>query len=123
MAVYKRSYRAYSGRLTPEWSRFYILTRYALANLFRSKFLTAAFVMCFFGPLVCMVGIYLNHNASVLALLHAAGSPLIGEKLDHITHFRPERMAGFVPRVIPKNRWLDPPVKVGDGFKRLSEIA
>ena len=42
MAVYKRSYRAYTGRLTPEWSRFYILTRYALRNLFRSKFLTAA---------------------------------------------------------------------------------
>src|SRR5260370_17905344 len=71
MAVYKRNYRAYSGRLTPEWSRFYILTRYALRNLFRSKFLTAAFVLCFFGPLVYMVGIYLNHNASVLAVVHA----------------------------------------------------
>ncbi|HEY6392068.1 MAG TPA: hypothetical protein VIX89_12365 [Bryobacteraceae bacterium] len=77
MAVYKRSYRAYSGRLTPEWSRFYILTRYALGNLFRSKFLTAAFVMCFFGPLVCMVGIYLNHNASVLSLLHTRANQII----------------------------------------------
>ena len=44
----------------------------------------------------------------------AAGSPLIAEKLDHILHFRPERIDGFVPRVIPKTRWLDPPVRVGD---------
>ncbi|HYL78481.1 MAG TPA: hypothetical protein VEU96_30090 [Bryobacteraceae bacterium] len=70
MAVYKRSYRSYTGRLTPAWSRFYILTRYALQNLFRSKFLTAVFVMCFFGPLICAVLIYLSHNASVLSLLH-----------------------------------------------------
>jgi ABC-2 type transport system permease protein len=77
MAVYKRSYRAYTGRLTPEWSRFYILTRYALRNLFRSKFLTAAFVLCFFGPLICLIGIYLNHNASVLSLLHARANQII----------------------------------------------
>ena len=62
-------------------------------------------------------------DAQVLALLHAARSPLIEEKLDHIAHFRPERLAGFVPRVVPKNRWLDPPVRVGQGFKRLSEIS
>jgi ABC-2 type transport system permease protein len=77
MAVYKRSYRAYTGRLTPAWSRFYILTRYALRNLFRSKFLTAAFVLCFFGPLICLIGIYLNHNASVLSLLHARANQII----------------------------------------------
>jgi hypothetical protein len=61
-------------------------------------------------------------DAHVLLLLHAARSPLIEEKLDHIHHFRPDRIFGYVPRVIPKNRWLDPPVKVGDGYKRLSEI-
>ena len=39
-------------------------------------------------------------------------SPLIAEKLDHILDFRPERIDGYVPRVIPKIRWLDPPVQV-----------
>lgn len=77
MAVYKRSYRSYTGRLTPAWSRFYILTRYALRNLFRSKFLTAVFVMCFFPPLVCAALIYLGHNASVLSLLHARSNQVI----------------------------------------------
>ena len=45
MAVYKRSYRAYSGRLTPAWSRFFVLTRYAMRGMFRSKFLTAVFAL------------------------------------------------------------------------------
>jgi ABC-2 type transport system permease protein len=77
MAVYKRSYRAYTGRLTPAWSRFYVLTRYALRSLFRSKVLTAVFVLCLFGPLICAIGIYLNHNSSVLALLHARAKHII----------------------------------------------
>lgn len=71
MAVYKRSYRAYSGPLTPPWSRFFVLTRYALRGLFRSKFLTSIFVLSFFSPLVCAVLIYLNHNGALLNLLHA----------------------------------------------------
>jgi hypothetical protein len=61
-------------------------------------------------------------DAHVLARLRAAGSRLIEGKLDHITDFRPERMAGFVPRVAPKTRWLDPPVKCGAGYRRLSEL-
>ena len=77
MAVYKRSYRAYTGPVTPAWSRFFILTRYALRGLFHSKFLTAAFVMCFFAPLVCAVAIYLNHNASILLLLHARKNEIL----------------------------------------------
>jgi len=61
-------------------------------------------------------------DAHVLDRLHAAQSPLIEEKLAHVTDFRAERTAGFLPRVAPKNRWLDPPVKVVSGFRRLSEI-
>lgn len=77
MAVYKRSYRAYTGPLTPEWSRFFILTRYAIQKLFASKFLTAVFVMCFFGPLICAVLMYLNHNASVLSMMHVRRNEII----------------------------------------------
>ncbi len=35
MAVYKRTYASYTGPLTPRWSRFLILTRYAARGLFR----------------------------------------------------------------------------------------
>ena len=64
----------------------------------------------------------LGDDAHVLSCLHAARSPRIASKLDRIAHFRPEYLAGFTPRVIPKVRWLDPPVVHGSGFLKLSEI-
>src|SRR5271169_3932409 len=69
MAVYRRNYKPYSGRLTPAWSRCLVLFRYSRRNLFRSKFLTALFVVCFFWPLTCALLIYLAHNASFLQQL------------------------------------------------------
>ncbi len=67
MAVYKRSYHRYSGELTPTWSRFLILYRYAKQKLFKSRLQTGFFVVCWFWPLVCLLGIYLAHNLSFLA--------------------------------------------------------
>jgi ABC-2 type transport system permease protein len=62
MAVYKRTYRRYSGELTPTWSRFLILARYSRKNLLRSRLLTGFYVLCFFYPLLCAIEIYLVHN-------------------------------------------------------------
>src|SRR5437899_8380240 len=67
MAVYKRTYRRYSGELTPAWSRFLVLYRYSRQNLLRSRLLTGFFVICFFFPLLCVLDIYLVHNLSFLA--------------------------------------------------------
>ncbi len=69
MAIYRRNYKAYSGALTPAWSRCFVLFRYSRRNLFRSKFLTALFVICFFYPLLCLLQIYLVHNVSFLQQL------------------------------------------------------
>lgn len=66
MAVHKRSYHGYSGELTPTRSRFFIVTRYAFQNVFRSKFITAFFVICFFYPLGCAVALYVNKHLDVL---------------------------------------------------------
>jgi ABC-2 type transport system permease protein len=66
MAVYRRSYKPYSGALTAAWSRCFVLFRYSRRNLFRSKFLTALFVICFFYPILCLFQIYIVHNASFL---------------------------------------------------------
>jgi hypothetical protein len=65
----------------------------------------------------------LEDDAHVLEILEGTRSPLIAEKLDHINRFHPDRVAGFVPQVIPKNRWIDPPVQVGNSCRRLSELA
>lgn len=69
MAVYRRSYKPYSGTLTAEWSRFLVLFRYSRRNLFRSKFLTVLFVLCFFWPVACLAWIYIANSASILARL------------------------------------------------------
>jgi ABC-2 type transport system permease protein len=71
MAVYRRTYASYAGALTPEWSRWLVLFRYARRNLFRSKFLTAFFVVCFFPPLVFLALIYLANNLSFLQQIGA----------------------------------------------------
>jgi ABC-2 type transport system permease protein len=70
MAVHKRTYRGYSGRLTPLRTRFWIVTRYAFENVFRSKLLTSLFVCCFFFPFGCAVAIYLNQNPYLLELFN-----------------------------------------------------
>jgi ABC-2 type transport system permease protein len=72
MAVYRKTYAAYEGQLTPVWSRWFVLFRYARRNLFRSKFLTALFVGCFFYPVLCLAAIYLANN---LTFLKEIGEP------------------------------------------------
>jgi ABC-2 type transport system permease protein len=69
LAVFENSYRRYEGRLTPEWARFLVLPRYALGDVFGSKFLTALFCLCFIYPLVAAILIYLHHNANAIALM------------------------------------------------------
>jgi ABC-2 type transport system permease protein len=71
VAVHRRSYRSYSGPLTPAWSRSLVLFRYSRKKLFRSKLQTALFVLCFFYPLLSLLLIYLAHNLSFLARLEA----------------------------------------------------
>ena len=69
MAVYRRTYAAYSGSLTAEWSRFFVLFRYSRRTLFKSRFLTGFFVACFFYPVLSLVMIYLAHNLAFLERL------------------------------------------------------
>lgn len=67
MAVYERTYRAYSGRLTTELARFGVIPRYALGDVFGSRLLTAFFVLCFVPFLVASIRIYLAHNLEAIA--------------------------------------------------------
>ncbi len=55
-------------------------------------------------------GDLLQDDAHVLSRLRASGRPRIVEALHHIEHYHPEYLRGFVPKVIPKTRWLDPPI-------------
>jgi uncharacterized protein len=64
----------------------------------------------------------MTEDSLVLARLDASASPLIAKKLDTIRHFRPELVRGYVPRIIPKARWLDPPVQVNGSVQPLSTL-
>jgi ABC-2 type transport system permease protein len=69
MAVYEHTYKPYEGKLTPAWSRFLILPRYAYQDLFKYKLFTALFVLCYVCPLVYTALIYLRHNVGALTAL------------------------------------------------------
>ena len=77
MAVYKRTYASYQGPITPRWSRFLILTRYAARKVFQSRIIIGLYAICFIFPLITIGLIYLSHNTHVLSLLHMnAENPL-----------------------------------------------
>ena len=69
MAVYKRTYKAYHGPLTPAWSRFTVLSRYGLSTLFNSRPFTAYTVLCFLPFLIGLAYIYLAHSAAAQAIM------------------------------------------------------
>ncbi len=68
MAVYEHTYKPYKGRLTPGWSRFLVLPRYAYQDLFKYKLFTALFVLCYVCPLIYTILIYLRHNTAALKI-------------------------------------------------------
>ncbi len=81
MAVYERTWRRYSGVLTPLKGRFLVVTKYALADAFASRLFTAFYAVCFLPSVVGLFFIYLSHNA---ALLQQLGMP--AEVMDILTN-------------------------------------
>lgn len=77
MAVYKRTYKGYTGALTPEWSRFMILPRYSYARLFQSKFLLMFLAACAIYPIGAAGFIYIAHNVSFLKALNPGAGDLL----------------------------------------------
>lgn len=69
MAVYGRSYRRYTGEITPTGSRFLILPRYAYETVFKSKLFLIFYALCFLAPFLGLLAIYLCNNLNVLSFL------------------------------------------------------
>jgi ABC-2 type transport system permease protein len=69
MAVYDRLYKGYDGQLAPPQTRFLVIARYALSDVFRSRFFLAFFVACFLIPISCASIIYLHYNVEALKIL------------------------------------------------------
>src|SRR6476660_9949231 len=69
MAVYEQLYGAYEGEPQSALSRFLVIPRYALREMFKSKLVTTLFLVCFVYPLIAAILVYLRHNANAVALL------------------------------------------------------
>ena len=69
MAVYEHLYGAYEGEELSAWSRFLVIPRHALRDLFRSRLLTTIFIVCFIYPLIAAILVYLRHNVNAIAML------------------------------------------------------
>lgn len=69
MAVYEHLYGAYEGEAQSASSRFLVIPRYALREVFRSKLFITLFIVSFIYPLIAAILVYLHHNVNALALL------------------------------------------------------
>jgi len=76
MAVYKRRYNSYTGSLTPEWSRFFVLTRYAFADLFKSRFFVLLLIFSIIPCLFFAGYIFIANNKTVQLLMQLRSADL-----------------------------------------------
>lgn len=77
MAVYGQTYKSYEGQLTPSWSRFLVIPRYAYQDLFKYTLFVVLYVVCFVPPLIFATIIYLHHNAAALAIFGISGGDIV----------------------------------------------
>ena len=80
MAVFKHAYKGYDGPLTPAWSRFLILPRYAFEEMRSKRFYSVFFVVSMLPPLIFGLLIYLQHNLSALKMLQVRDLISINER-------------------------------------------
>lgn len=73
MAVYKRSYKSYSGPLTAVRNRWLVITRYSLNEAFASRVSVVLFVICLVPALLSAVFIYVVNSDTARALLNIQG--------------------------------------------------
>jgi ABC-type transport system involved in multi-copper enzyme maturation permease subunit len=77
MAVYKRSYTAYTGHVTSPGQRILVLARYAFAEAWASKITVGLFIFCMLPCVISLFGIYLANNPLARALIGSKASVFV----------------------------------------------
>jgi ABC-type transport system involved in multi-copper enzyme maturation permease subunit len=62
LSVYKHDYRAYTGRVTPLWTRVLVLARYGLAEIWSSKITIGLYTLSLLPSIVFLILIYIANN-------------------------------------------------------------
>ena len=66
MAVYRRGYQRYQGRMASRWTRLTVLPRFAWTRLFQQRLVLTFTVVAMIWPFLCALFIYLTNHAEVL---------------------------------------------------------
>src|SRR5690348_2506818 len=77
MAVYKRRYNSYAGSLTPQWSRFFVLTRYAFVDLFKARFSVPLLILSVILCLSFAAYIFIATNHPIQPLMQVRSGDLL----------------------------------------------
>lgn len=110
MAVYKRRYNPYTGSLTPEWSRFFVLTRYAFADLFKSRFFVLLLILSLVPTLFFAGYIFIANNKTVQLLMQMRSAGLFSVETQYfIVIMIVQTQAAFL-----LNCWVGPVLIAGD---------
>lgn len=110
MAVYKRRYNSYTGSLTPEWSRFFVLTRYAFADLFKSRFFVLLLILSIIPCLFFAGYIFIANNKTVQLLMQLRSADLFSVESQYFTIIlMVQTQAAFL-----LNCWVGPVLISGD---------
>ena len=110
MAVYKRRYAPYTGSVTPEWSRFFVLTRFAFADLLKSRFFVLLLILSLVPCLFFAGYIFIANNKTVQLLLPMAPADLFSVEAKYFTIIViVQTQAAFL-----LNCWVGPVLIAGD---------
>ena len=110
MAVYKRRYNPYGGTLTPQWSRFFVLTRYAFAELFKSRFFVILLILSLV-PILFFAGyIFVANNKTVQLLMQMRSAGLFSVENEYFIMI----MVAQTQVAFLLNCWVGPVLIAGD---------
>jgi len=110
MAVYKRRYASYTGSLTPERSRFLVLTRFAFADLFKSRFFVLLLILSLVPSLFFAGYIFIANNKAVQLLLPTGPADMFSVEARFFTLIMMvQTQAAFL-----LNCWVGPILIAGD---------
>jgi ABC-type transport system involved in multi-copper enzyme maturation permease subunit len=73
VSVFKRNYRPFTGNPTSSATRFGVLMRYSIADVWSSRITVVLFVLCLIPMLITASAIYIMNNDTVRALIAAQG--------------------------------------------------
>ncbi len=77
MSIYRQTYRAYTGKVTPAWTRSFVLARYGFMEAWSSKITVVLFVVCLIPPIFFLMTIYLANNPAARLLIGTRGPQVL----------------------------------------------